>query len=184
MRLSRRTRTTQWGTYSGSLMLYRQVTAPSAHDPVKVSGFMIGVCIAVAALGVLILVMSGSMMLQGEFSASGTGRSRWMTPPIAFLLGLGLALSPIGIVWQERHFGRVRDRSDETWRSVLSLAPDHVFFHEGPAEGFYLWRQVTPELWASEPREVAAVVGHYLEHPEDRPELGTHPSVERALSLS
>ncbi|NUL44203.1 hypothetical protein F7P69_03190 [Cellulosimicrobium funkei] len=184
MSLFRRTRTVRWGTNNGSLVLYRRDIAPSTHAPVKLSGFMIGVCIAVAALGVLILVISGSMMLQGEFSASGTGRSRWITPPLAFLLGLGLTLSPLGIVWQERRLGRIQDRSQENWRSVLSLAPDHVFFQEGPAEGLYPWHWVTPEHWATEQGDVAAVVGHYLEHPEDRPELGTEASVERALSLS
>ncbi|XKH55453.1 hypothetical protein LG293_09190 [Citricoccus nitrophenolicus] len=64
------------------------------------------------------------------------------------------------------------------FRRTRTAPMDHT------AEGLYPWRWVTTEHWATEQREVAAVVGHYLEHPEDRPELGTDASLERALSLS
>lgn len=153
----------------------------------RIPGFIIVVCVLVGVLGLVVLVLAGSSMLQGDFSASGTGRSGWISPPIAFLLGLGLALAPIAIIRQER--GTLRRGTDahqihERWESVLSLKPDGVFIQEGPLYGFHPWRAVTPTVLDGLPEPGRAVLGHYLEHPEDRGELDSEVAVHRARSIS
>ncbi|NUL48421.1 hypothetical protein F7P69_24890 [Cellulosimicrobium funkei] len=183
MRARSRPQPWQWQNVSGALMLLRleDYSGPMPADPPRrIPRFIIALCILVAAMGLFMMVMSGISMAEGDFTSSGSGRSRGITPPIAFAIGLGLAVSPYFIIRQERNSGSTR--SAESWGSVLALYPEGVALHEGPLEGSHPWEHVSPEVLDAVPEPGRAVVGHYQRHPEDRAELGTEAAERRAHS--
>lgn len=135
--------------------------------------------IAIAAFGILIMVMAGSQMLDGDFTSTSTSRkSGWITPPIAFGLGVLLSLSPFAIWLQEK---RLRPAADvDGWRPVVTLRPEWVSLPEWPPHGPRVWGDVTETMLADVPAGARAVVEHYRDHPEDRAEIGSPTSLARA----
>ena len=122
-------------------------------------------CVFVGALGLFMMVMSGMDLLEGDLTSTGSSmRTGWITPPIAFVIGLGLAVSPYFIIRQERSSGSTR--STESWGSVLGLYPAGMALQHGPREGGH-----------ARAHGAAAVPGAV---PEDRGELGTEAAVRRA----
>ncbi|MGO1285506.1 MAG: hypothetical protein ACTHUU_10345 [Brachybacterium sp.] len=139
------------------------------------------IMVAVVALGVLLVITAGSQVIDGDLTSTpDTGRARWVSPPIALVIGLGLALSPIGIIWQERRFAPDPDQ----WSLVLMLTAKQVFVEQGPSRGRYLWDEATDDVLAGIPPSGRPVIEHYLDHPEDRHELGSRAAQRRAMRLS
>lgn len=171
-----------WQNADGGLVLLRleDFSGPApVEQPRRISRFVIALCLLVGAFGLFMMSMSGTDLLEGDFTSTGSSmRTGWITPPIAFVIGLGLAVSPYVIIRQERNSGSTR--STESWGSVLGLYPGGVALHEGPLEGGHAWDHVSPAVLDAVPEPARAVVGHYRGHPEDRGELGTEAAVRRA----
>lgn len=155
------------------------------HGPPRLTVTVVVVCVVAAAIGVVSMMLSGQAMLDGDFtSRTRMGTQVTVAPPGAFLVGLGLALSPvvvIGIIVRDR---RVYLRRHERWSPELTLAPDRLVVHRGPGAGTYSWKELRPAVMDGLPRRVRPVVDHYLLHPVDRGELGDEASVERAAALT
>lgn len=150
----------------------------------KIPGFIVIICVFVGVLGVAMMVGAATSILDGDLSSMSTSRrTGWITPPIAFFLGVALALSPIAIIRQERRTPRGTP-GGVVERSVLSLQVEGVFIQEGPSAGVRPWDEVTAPALDSVPPTGRAVVQHYLDHPEHRSELGTPAAQRRAESLS
>src|SRR5699024_3726650 len=129
--------------------------------------------VVIAMVGVAMLIGSGASMLASDLILRGFGPpSGWVTPPVVFVLGLVLALTP---TWLLR---RARDRS------VLSLRPAGIAVREGTAAGEHRWDEISADLVAGLPPTGRTVIRHYLEHPEHRVELGTRAARRRAESIS
>lgn len=156
-------------------------TTPGAStSPTRTPRYIVVLCVLISAFGILMMLLSGANMLDGDFTSTGSGRRGWVTPPIAFLLGLGLALSPIGIARQERGFGRLGTIGD--WYSTLVLHHEFVYVHGvGRAAD---WTLLTSERMSQVPEAGRRVVQYYLDHPEHRVELGTEAGVRRAVALT
>lgn len=128
------------------------------------------------------MVMSGGSMLDGDFTSTGSGRRGWVTPPIAFLIGVGLALAPLGIAWQERGFGRLGAIGQ--WHSTLVLDDESVTVLTGRMGTRVPWILMTADRVSEVPPTGRPVVQYYLDHPGHRGELGTDAGMERATSLA
>lgn len=164
------------------------------------SGPLIGVCMLVVAMGLVMVFFSGQSMLDGDFTSTGSGRRGWITPPIAFLIGLGLALSLIAIVWQERTSALTASTTIEHWESILSLTSEHIDIQDvsrmdrswveqvqGETPRFVdlvPWDRLDSAVLERVPPRARPVVEHYAAHPQDRHELGTEQSLARAQRLS
>lgn len=171
-----------WQDADGGLVLLRLEDSSGpvpADPPQRIPGFIIVLCVFVGALGLFMMVMSGMDLLEGDLTSTGSSmRTGWITPPIAFVIGLGLAVSPYFIIRQERSSGSTR--STESWGSVLGLYPEGMALQQGPLEGGHAWEHVSDAVLDAVPEPARAVVGHYRGHPEDRGELGTEAAVRRA----
>lgn len=99
--------------------------------------------------GLLIMVMAGSQMLDGDFTSTGTSRkSGWLTPPIAFGLGVLLSLSPIAIWQQEKGF---RPYPDDTHDASVTLRPEAMSLADWPGHARRAWDNVTDAMVAKLP---------------------------------
>jgi hypothetical protein len=184
-----------WRSSSGALEMVeqlateRQPTGAGQHAPAGMPRGMVVLCILLSAFGVLMMVVSGANMLEGDFTASGSGRSRSVSPLLAFLIGLGIALSPIAIRWQELGLGPFSTQRVEHWGPTLFLRPEGLYipeeFHGREGEIFRQspWGDVTPGLLEKVPAAARPVVQHYRDHPEHLHELGTEDAVARAGAL-
>ncbi|NMR29164.1 hypothetical protein [Crystallibacter degradans] len=92
--------------------------APSSRLP----GVMIAICIFVVLLGGGVAIYSGYLMAIGAPETSSPGSRGNMPRPVAFVLGIGLALSSVLIVRQER-------QSLGKFHASMTLTPDHVVVH-------------------------------------------------------
>lgn len=165
-------------TRSGRALTY---IVPGSVRPGS-SLWLILLSLAIAALGILIMVIAGSQMLDGDFTSTGTSRkSGWMTPPIAFALGVLLSLSPIAIWFQEK---RVRPHADDRRDAVVILQPEEMSLTGWPGHARRAWDDITDAMVAEVPEQARAVVQHYREHTEDRAEIGTQSSLVRANRTS
>lgn len=97
-------------------------------------------------------------------------------------IGLGLALSPFAIAWQERR-GTHGDDSSPERVTVVSLYPDWARLRTWPPRDVP-WAEVTASMVADIPEPARVVVQHYLDHPEHREELGDRAGLRRAQKLS
>lgn len=165
-------------TRSGRALTY---IVPGSVRP-GFSLWLILLSLAIAALGILIMVMAGSQMLDGDFTSTGTSRkSGWMTPPIAFALGVLLSLTPIAIWLQEKGS---RPHAADGRDAVVTLRPEAMSLADWPGHARRAWGDVTDAMVAEVPEHARAVVQHYRDHPEDRAEIGTQSSLMRASGTS
>lgn len=165
----------RWITAAGALVLVVDTRASrSQHQAGAESPTLLLVaCVVISMVGVAMLIGSGASMLASDLILRGFGPpSGWVTPPVVFVLGLVLALTP---TWLLR---RARDRS------VLSLRPAGIAVREGTAAGEHRWDEISADLVAGLPPTGRTVIRHYLEHPEHRVELGTRAARRRAESIS
>lgn len=167
----------RWTRNAGTL----KYIVPSAERP-GFSRWLALLSLAIAALGILIMVMAGAQMLDGDFTSTGTSRkSGWMTPPIAFALGALLSLSPIAIWLQVKRF---RPHADDGRVAVVTLRPEAMSLADWPGHARRAWDDITDAMVAEVPEQARAVVQHYRDHPEDRAEIGTRSSLVRASGTS
>lgn len=167
----------RWTRTAGSLTYIAPRAAPTGLG----RGLAL-VSLAIAALGIVIMVAAGSQMLDGDFTSTGTSRkSGWVTPPLAFGLGLLLALSPFAIWLQEK---RLHPAVDDEWDTVVTLGPEGMSLPRSTPPDLRAWNDLTDKTVAEVPERARALVQHYRDHPEDRPGIGTRSSLVRANQTS
>lgn len=110
-----------WHATGDSLVLAdRHPSDPVPPKPLP--GFITAICVFLMLFGCFITIYSGYLMAVDAPETIQLGSRGNIPRPVAFILGISLALSPLIIVHRER-------KSSGRFHATMTLTPDHIVAH-------------------------------------------------------